>query len=411
MPSKAAPPAAGAAAPAAAVGAGAEAAAPQPVGAAAPVRWASSAGSGTPRSHEAMLRLHRAHFVERRGHGAALELIEERRQEGVKEDADLQREHRQQTQRMMDANSQRIKNMAADGSFSCRSKDEQDKLAEKGHNPDEAQRMAKQIQEHSSTYKTQKESISARVSQRPNMTVRPKEEVESLLQARKDPQEAAAQMTKLVRGLEQQYKADRGAMTERVGARPKSTFWPREQQKQMAEKRHDPDEAQEKLDKNLRDLARDWKSQTEAMTQRIDDSPAMSFRTAEERALLLEARGDPEEGRSRIAQQMQELERTHKDRHQEMKGRVEANPKQTFWTREERERMEARKPKHDDAREMAAAQMRELARAYREEKRGMMERVAVLPKKSFLEPGLRQQWAYAEGLRTMKPGAASSEAT
>merc|ERR1712137_266561 len=116
-------------------------------------------------------------------------------------------------------------------------------------------------------------------------------------EARQDPDEARAKTAKEVRRRARAWQEQRTAMMERVDAIPAMTFWTPEERAQIEEARQDPDEALDNMKQHMRRVSQTFRAQKGAMTERVQQTPNMTRWTLEERAQIEELRQDPDEAR------------------------------------------------------------------------------------------------------------------
>jgi len=347
-----------------------------------------------------VLELHKQHFVEDKGMDAVRERIEARRREGIMEDKKMAREHRGRLMSLHAEIDHKFKHSMKFGSASIWTKEERDRIEERRHDPDEArQKMTQHMKELSKTYCEEKAAMTARVWAKPSMNVRSKAEKAKIEESRQDPEEAMIKMQQHMEDRAKSFKEEKEAMMARIQASPRTTFWSEDKKAQLEELRRDPDEAHQRMETHLRSLKKAWDEDLGAMTSRVNASPAMSFWSPEQRREIEDARQDPQEATTQMTQHMKDLERTTKERKKDMLDRVSRSPRKTFWTPEEKSIIEEVRRNPEEAHQKAAEDMRELAWAYRQEKKGIMDRVNAIPKKTFERPEVTARRKYAEELR------------
>lgn len=226
-------------------------------------------------------------------------------------------------------------------------------------------------------------AITERVKALPKMNFRPKEERDQIEEARHDPDEAREDMTKHMKERALIFKQNKADMMERVKAIPKMSIRPKEERERIEELRHDPDEALEDFTKHMKKLKDSWKEEKAVMSERVKAIPKMSFRPRQERDQIEELRQDPDEAREKMTRHMRNLAQSYRDSKEQIDARVQAQPKKTFRTKEERDRMEELRQDPEEAREKAIQDMKERARSYRAEMGAMTERVKSMPRKTF----------------------------
>mmetsp|Transcript_66577 Transcript_66577/g.186057 ORF Transcript_66577/g.186057 Transcript_66577/m.186057 type:complete len:403 (+) Transcript_66577:73-1281(+) len=372
--------------------------------------WRSSAGSGA-RNAEAVLKLHRLRFVERRGHDAGLELIEERRKHNCQADLELQREHAAKVRSLKEAGDERLKSLNSTGSFSHRSKEERAREEEARREHLEARdEGAQRFQQLASTHREELAAMTARVSTRPDMSTRTREDLRALEAKRTDPEEAEAATKKRHREKVERHLEEHRAMSARVAALPRTTFRNRARREEIEERRLDLGEAAEKHAQRVQERARWFEQEAEAMMSRVAATPHATFWTKEERAALEEVRQETEASIAMRKQRAQEFSAAHAQDLSAMRERVQATPRATFWTKEERQQIEELRGDPDELRARAEQQARERAEAYRQDKKEMAARVAAIPKSTFLDPEHHARRRHAEALRLRQPQASVAAA-
>merc|ERR1712048_238350 len=139
----------------------------------------------------------------------------------------------------------------------------------------------------------------------------------------------------------------------------------------------------------MNERAQSWKEEKASMVEKVNMLPAMSFWTKEEREQIEALRQDPQEAREKMTQYMRIRAENHKVEKAAMRERVQASPRKTFWTKEQRDQIEELRQDPDEAREKMTKHMKELSRTYKEQKNAISERVRALPRKTFLTPEQR----------------------
>jgi hypothetical protein len=349
---------------------------------------------------EAVLQLHRLHFVEKKGQDAVEGLIEARVRSRRAADALFEREHRGRLKKLHDDMDHKLKNSLQFGSTSIWTKEEQDKIEDLRRDPEEAkQKMTAHMKEVSKQYYSDRTAMFERVRNLPALNVRAKEEAKRIDEVRQDPEKAKAKMKSFMKERSQTFKDERAAMTERVHHAPPQSFWSKEQWAKIEELRSDEEESNIKMRTKIKQLAQTWHEESTSMAERVNNKPSMSFWTASELEDIEERRRDPNEAREKMSKHLRELERTSREERNAMFERLEHTPRKTFWTAEEKHNIEELRRDPKEAKENAEKDMRELARRYREMKSAMTERVQALPATTFLTPEARAQRKYVEELR------------
>lgn len=351
----------------------------------APVKWASS-GVGTPR-YDRILELHRLHFVHKKGHDAVNEQIAARCKEGRRADARSVKEHTQNLKKLQADITQKFTNALQHGSMSIWTQEERDRIEEARQDPDEAMAtMKKHTQELSRTYKQQKNEMLDRVTAKPPMNIRPREEREAIEAARQDPKEAKERIESELKERKQVFLQQRRVMMDRVKAAPSEVLRTKDEWQRIEDVRQDPQEAEEKMQKHMRNLAKTYKEEKAAMTERVWAQPAMNVRSKEEMQQIEEARQDPEEAKARMKEHLKNLAQTYKDHKDGMTERVKAKPIMNIRPKEERARIEEMRQDPNEAHQKMTAHLKELARTYKAQKRQIHENVHSMPPATFHTP-------------------------
>jgi len=140
------------------------------------------------------------------------------------------------------------------------------------------------------------------------------------------------------------------------------------------------------MQKHMQHLSRSYRDEKGAMTERVWAKPAINFRTPEEIAVIEEARQDPEEAKAKIQAHIRDLAAADKAHKDGIREKIRAKPPINIRPREERDRIEELRTDPEEARIKKTAQMRQLARATKEEKRQMHEKVHCIPPYNFRVP-------------------------
>lgn len=351
------------------------------------VTWRAANGGGTAR-HEAVLRLHRLHFVEKRGNDAVQEVVEARRKECSVQDGRQVKKHFDKLQQMHDTLDHKIKHaITTGGSFSIRSKEERDRMEEARHDPNEAlEKMKGHMKELGRNYMEHKKALTEKVNAKPPMTFRSKEERLQMEEARQDPNEAREAAQNHMKELARKFKEQKAELTGRVRARPKSTFRTKDERDRMEELRQDPDEAAEKMTKHMSELAHSYNKEKTIMQERVQARPRQTFRAREERDRIEELRTDPDEAREKKTKEMRELAKSYNGQKTEMTERVRALPKVNIRPKEERDRIEEARQDPEEARLKMTSHMQDRALTYRAEKQELLRRVHEAPAQTFRVP-------------------------
>lgn len=368
--------------------------------ASAPVKWASS-GVGTPR-RDRILALHRLHFVHKKGHDAVNEQIAAKCKEGRRTDAMSAKEHTQNLETLKADITQKFNDAMLHGSMSIWTQEQRDRIEDARHDPNEAMAaMRKRTLELSTTYKQLKSDMLDRVTAKPSMNIRPREEREAIEAARQDPKEAKERIEAQLNERKQLFVEQRKAMMERVKAAPSEVLRTKEEWQRIEDVRQDPKEAEEKMQKHVQGLAKVYKEEKSAMEERVWAKPAMNFRSKEEMQQIEESRQDPEEAKATMKDHLKNLAQTYKDHKDGMVKRVQAKPIMNIRPKEERQRIEEMRQDPDEARLKMTAHLQDLARSYKAQKRQIHQNVHAMPPATFHTP--RSQEVVAKTLLKKMP--------
>jgi len=301
--------------------------------------WHSSRGVSSVR-RDGVLELHRRFFVENRGMDGINELIEARAKEGLKKDQEHMREHRAKLEKLEAEMEDKLKNALLHGSTSIWTDEERAKL--RARNSKEAQdKMAKEMHALERSFRQDSGAMTERVRSRPPLNVRSKAEMAGLFVHNA---EAAKQLEQRIKELGSSYREERNAMTARLESSKRSTSrWSEEKQAQMAEIRADCLRLRQEQDAQQKSASEAWQVHKKAMLEKVKDLPSLSFRTPREKKELNQVRADPEETKERLLEEMRQRERTAREQKAAMLQKIQQTPRRTFWTPEEKELLEARK--------------------------------------------------------------------
>jgi len=346
--------------------------------------WSSSIGAGSARA-EAVFRLHRLHFVERKGNAGVHEIIDERYRQNRSIDAERAKEHTAKMQAMYDKHDERIRTgRVLSGSMSRRPRAQRDAMEEARTDPAEAvEKKKKHLRRVQRDYVAECADRTERVATMPYKTIRSKEERDAWEEARQDIHEAQAQAANVMRARSEDYRKERLAMKERVDAMPKSTYWSKADREKIEDLRQDPDEALARMKGHMKALALTSRDERAAMHQRVAEQASTSFRAKHELEAWEEARQDLGEAQESAKKSARSRAEAYREERDSMLLRVGAQPQKTFRSRAERDAIEELRQDPDEARERMTAHMRGLARSYNDTKRSMAQRVHAIPAMSF----------------------------
>jgi len=314
------------------------------------------------------------------------EKIEAQCKESRAADAKSVKEHSDKLKELNERIDHKFKHALAYGSMSLWTKEERDKIEDARHDPVEAMAaMTKHMKERAKTYKDQQREMADRVGSVPPLNI-DKQRWQEIEVARQDPEEAKQRIESQLKQRKDTFMVDRKAMKERVKAIRPTSFRAKEERDRIEELRQDPDEAAETMQKHLSKLARNYQEEQAAMTDRVWSRPCESSWTRDEWAAIEEARQDPQEAQQKAKLHMQRLAQSYKEHQETIGERVKVRPPLNIRTREDRARIEEARHDPDEARESAKAHMKELNRTYQEHKRQIHDRVHANPLVTFRSP-------------------------
>jgi len=121
---------------------------------------------------ERIVKLHRLHFVEKRGTKGVEELIEQRRKENVRQDAVMIREHTVRMQEIAKAMDEKVKDALTHGSFSLLTREERARIEEARQDPDEArEKMVKVMKGLVKSWRDEKNALTERTQAKPGLNL------------------------------------------------------------------------------------------------------------------------------------------------------------------------------------------------------------------------------------------------
>eukprot|EP00928_Gymnodinium_smaydae_P087893 TRINITY_DN7207_c1_g1_i1.p1 TRINITY_DN7207_c1_g1~~TRINITY_DN7207_c1_g1_i1.p1 ORF type:complete len:431 (+),score=120.69 TRINITY_DN7207_c1_g1_i1:60-1295(+) len=353
--------------------------------------WYGSTGSKSSRV-DRIVRLHRLHFVDKKGQKALNEVLERDLGESQRALSARTREHGQHIKTLASTMDAKIKNAVQHGSMSIWTQADRDRIEEKRQDPEEArQRMTAHMKEVAKSYAEQKTAMMERVRGLPQLSVRQPDELERIEERRKARHEAIGS----ARGGERPTAAaaessaardaggEKRALSERGRERPQMSFWSEEAKVRIQECRHNIEEASSAAAAKIQERARQDNEQRQAMAARVRNEPSLNLRAPDERVALESRRQELAEAQERRRARMREVEKAWDEEKAAMCERVKSNPPRTFRSRTERDKIEQARQDPEEAHTKAKADMRDLARSYKQEKAAMQGRVSSIPPRTF----------------------------
>merc|ERR1712061_485769 len=147
---------------------------------------------------------------------------------------------------------------------------------------------------------------------------------------------------------------------------------------------------------HMRERAQIAKDEKAAIKEKVNAMPKRTFWSKEERDQIEELRQDPDEALEKMTKHMHERAHNWKKEKAAITERVNAIPAMSFRTKDEINQIEELRQDPDEEREKKTQQMKDLAQMDRAEKAMMKERVRASPRKTFWT---KQQMAQIEELR------------
>jgi len=240
------------------------------------------------------------------------------------------------------AMTERVKAMPA---MNVRPREEWQRIEDARQDPDEAkEKMTTHMKQLTSDFQKQKAEMNARVKASPRTTFWTKESRDRIEELRQDPDEALEKMTKHMEDLEKKSAQDKRGMMDRVYAAPPMNMRSKQEQDMIEEARQDPHEAKAKMESHMKTLRDDYKQQKADMTERVRALPTSMHRwTKEERDKIEQARQDPMEATEKMTGYSKELAESYREQKRAMNERVDATPAMTFRSKAHRDRLDIAK--------------------------------------------------------------------
>eukprot|EP00929_Paragymnodinium_shiwhaense_P106790 TRINITY_DN7249_c0_g1_i1.p1 TRINITY_DN7249_c0_g1~~TRINITY_DN7249_c0_g1_i1.p1 ORF type:complete len:382 (+),score=119.50 TRINITY_DN7249_c0_g1_i1:243-1388(+) len=347
------------------------------------VTWSSSSGSSSARQ-DAVLRLHRLHFVDKRGSDQVQELVEDRCQESRRNDSRMMKGHQKKLNDLKARMDGKIANALKHGSMSVWSKEERDKCEEARRDPNEAvQKMQSEARATARSYREEKSNREAKVKAMPAMNVRGKEELAAIEEKRQDPDEAAQNMKTHMKQLAADYRQQKEEMMQRVNVVPPMSLRTKEKLDAIEELRRDPKEAREKMEKEMQERQQLYKAEKQAIMERVRELPDESSWTQAERDNIAEVRRDPQEAAAKMKQHITDVSKAWVDTRKQIVERTQQRAQMSFRSKEETERIEEARRDPKEARDRMTAHMKELAADYEKKKTAIIDKVEAIPAMTF----------------------------
>lgn len=368
------------------------------------VKWLSSAGTGCgtrgPESAvtsaaAAVLQLHTARFVNGRGVAAAEELIEQRRRDGLKATLELKKGHLDWLQGVNEARDLKLKEAHVHGAMSVRSQAELKKIEQKRADFREASVQSRRDRARlAQTYRDASEApASARrgrdrraatgeeggaESPRLPLNVRTLEELQRLQRPRKEDH-----VQQEFREQQRRWKEQKTALEQKVAASPDKSVWTDNDHAQLYQARMETKQLGVKRMEEVQAWQQTWKQEKKTMVDRQAAAPALSFRTKEELGQHKEQQQASITAKQTLAEDVAQRQRAFEKDLAAIVARTETSPRKTFWTKEEKERIESARTDPEEATTRTANRSRELALEYRKQLKMIDERVRGIPNKTF----------------------------
>lgn len=390
------------------------------------VKWFSSAGTGRGKrgpetgvtsAAAAVLQLHTARFVSGRGTAAAEELIEQRRRDGLKATLELKKGHLDWIQGVNEARDLKLKEAHVHGAMSVRSQDEWKKIEQKRSDFREASVQSRRDRAHlAQTYRHASEApVSARRggdgrsgrgeeagAEGPRRTgeswsplnVRTQEELQRLQRPRKEDH-----VEQEFRAQQRRWKEQKTAIEQKVAASPQQSVWTDDERASLDEARMKAKQVGAKRMEGVQAWQQTWKQEKKSIVERQAAAPALSFRTPEELAQLKEQQQASITAKQTLKQDVAQRNIAFKKELEAIAARTEASPRKTFWTSEEKERIESARTDPEEALKGTANRTRELELGYRKQLKMIDERVRGIPNKTFRTASERDVQRHTAELR------------
>merc|ERR1719159_1590383 len=164
---------------------------------------------------ERVFALHRLLFQEKRGKRVP-ELVKARKEWGQKLDMEMTKEHHGRLKELNDRMDMKLKNCLEYGSTSIWTQKERDRIEEARQDPEEAKAaMTKKLRDQARSYQAAKAAMTKKLGNMPSVNVRTKEDWSAIEETRTDPKEALDAMTKFMRRQEREFSESKRAMQQR----------------------------------------------------------------------------------------------------------------------------------------------------------------------------------------------------
>mmetsp|Transcript_77665 Transcript_77665/g.154082 ORF Transcript_77665/g.154082 Transcript_77665/m.154082 type:complete len:404 (+) Transcript_77665:86-1297(+) len=352
----------------------------------------------------AVLQLHTARFVNGRGFAATEEFIEQRRREGAKATLELKKGHLDWLRSVNEARDLKLKQACQHGAMSVRSKAEWEKIEQKRTDHRETsvqsrrdhERLARTCRDEArrGRHTTAAEEGGAE-SPRVPFNIRTQEELERLQRPRKEDH-----VEQRFRGQQRRWKEQKAAIEEAVAASLQKTFWTDDESARLDRVRAEAKELGAKHMEEVQAWQRTWKEEKESIASRQAAATALSFRTKEELDLLREQQQASMTSQQTLAEDVAQRKRAFKKDLKAIAARIGASPKKSFWTDEEKQRIESARTSSEEAVTRTANRARELEREYRKQLKSIDERVSGIPNKTFRTAKERDLQRHTDELRS-----------
>lgn len=212
-----------------------------------------------------------------------------------------------------------------------------------------------------------------------SMSLWTKEERDKIEEARRDPQEAKDKMAKEMQERARAYKDQQQQMNNRVRVVAAINIRTKTQWEEIEAVRQDPQEAKDRIELQLKHRKENFMEQRKAMTARVKAIESSSIRPKEERARIEELRQDPEEAAKSMQKHLRDLAKSYREEQAAMTARVLSRPGASNWTKEEWAELEDHRQDPEEAKQKARVRMKKLAQTFKEQQETMVERVKATP--------------------------------
>lgn len=212
-----------------------------------------------------------------------------------------------------------------------------------------------------------------------SMSIRTKEETDKLEEARRDPQEAIDRMAKEMKQRQRTYKEHQQTMKERVAVVPPMNLRKKAEMEAIEAARQDPEEAKERTQALIKQRKEAFKKERKEMNERLKAIPPTTTRSKEERARIEELRQDPDEASKAMEKHLKSLAKSYKEEQAAMAERVWSRPDDTQWSKEQRAEIEERRQDPEEAKQKVKQHMKRLNKNHKAHQEDLAARVRARP--------------------------------